>query len=385
VAGLTIHYQTLGLAVGVVAVFSAIIMIMMWAVNQKEKGPGVWALAAALGAVTFFSLWTEPFIGTYAIAVNGVFSVISVALILEGILRFRGGGDPIKRRRAFVPLVAVLAVASFVSRDAIAPRFLFLDTAHLIFACVSAYVLVRGARGFERVVNGGTSLFFLMIAGVLAWRWCLAASGALGEDYRSHPIMAIVFFAALVYMLGWTCGMVIAVNLRVRQQLDRLIREDSLTGLSNRTVLHESFEHEVSRHARFGTGFGLAVIDVNGFKPLNDTYGHVFGDHVLQAFAGRLRQGLRDTDQGFRTGGDEFLVLFSDASSARDVSVAVDRLGDILNGIVETDQKRVRMAVSIGGAFYPDDGTTLDSLAHAADMAMYAKKSGAPNKSTVLA
>jgi len=283
-----------------------------------------------------------------------------------------------------MPLVAAFAAVSYVNQNNATWCFLFHDLIQVVIACASIYALVRGTKGLERVVHGLTSMFFLILAGVFAWRWWLAASGALGENYQSHPIMAIVFLAALVYMLGWTCGLVVAVNLRVRQQLDRLIREDSLTGLFNRNVLHERFEHEALRHTRSGTGFGLAVIDINGFKPLNDTYGHVFGDRVLQAFADLLRQGLRDTDQGFRTGGDEFLVLFSDASSARDVSVAVDRLGDILNGIVEADQKQVRMAVSIGGAFYPDDGTTLDSLTHAADMAMYAEKSDTRTSSAVL-
>jgi diguanylate cyclase (GGDEF)-like protein len=156
------------------------------------------------------------------------------------------------------------------------------------------------------------------------------------------------------------------VSAAQRQELRFLADHDPLTRLLNRRAFVERLDGEVARATRYGHSFGLVLCDLDGFKELNDTYGHPAGDGALRLFARTLKESLRKGDEAFRIGGDEFALLLAEASeeAAREV---VHRVSEEL-----TD-----LRASFGVASCPADANDATSLFRLADAALYeAKRSG---------
>jgi diguanylate cyclase (GGDEF)-like protein/PAS domain S-box-containing protein len=151
---------------------------------------------------------------------------------------------------------------------------------------------------------------------------------------------------------------------------------DFLTRLPNRSGFDEAFETMKARVMADRRVAGLFFIDLDGFKDVNDRYGHLVGDALLQFVATRLRNAIRGTDLLARYGGDEFVLLL-DLARPEDATLVGDKLIRVISDPYTVDENRVRISASIGAAFYPRDGATAETLVRAADAAMYsAKRSG---------
>ncbi len=155
--------------------------------------------------------------------------------------------------------------------------------------------------------------------------------------------------------------------------LQHLAHHDPLTGLPNRAYLEKRFKDELT-DIRSDMLLGVAVLDLDGFKPVNDTYGHAIGDSLLVQIAQRLSSALRISDIVARTGGDEFVVLFPDVGSRESLTLLGERLLSVFNDPFQVSGHRIPMGCSIGLSIAPDDGTDQDSLLRAADAAMYQAK-----------
>jgi histidine ammonia-lyase len=148
---------------------------------------------------------------------------------------------------------------------------------------------------------------------------------------------------------------------------------DSLTGLPNRRLFNDRMDQAVSSARVTGGSFALLLLDVDGFKEINDTLGHVSGDHLLQEIAGRLAAQVREVDSAARLGGDEFAVLMP--ASAADSALAIaERIRVALSQQFELDELKVHVAASIGVAVFPEHGDDSIALMRAADVAMYLAK-----------
>lgn len=158
-------------------------------------------------------------------------------------------------------------------------------------------------------------------------------------------------------------------------RMAHMAHHDALTGLPNRAMFQELLRQAIARAERSGRPFALLYIDLNGFKPVNDTHGHGAGDEVLRQVARRLTGVLRSADTVARIGGDEFAVLLMEQEDARTASERVARkCGDAVSAPMEVDGVRVTVGLSVGIAVYPDDGLTARDLLIHADQAMYAVK-----------
>jgi diguanylate cyclase len=161
-------------------------------------------------------------------------------------------------------------------------------------------------------------------------------------------------------------------------ELSHKAMHDALTGLPNRTLFLDRLKHAVMRAKRHHTLMGVMFLDLDGFKPINDTYGHEVGDRLLIAVAGRLQDGLRASDTAARFGGDEFMILCEDVAGQQDVVNIAQR---ILNSIEEpfvVGQERLSVQASMGIAITDGKGDSAESLMRNADAAMYgAKQQGA--------
>ncbi|HEX3471971.1 MAG TPA: EAL domain-containing protein [Silvibacterium sp.] len=176
----------------------------------------------------------------------------------------------------------------------------------------------------------------------------------------------------------------LAQDITERQLLhERLLHQanhDALTGLPNRLLLKDRMEQTLASAARRGNLAAVICLDLDRFKQINDTYGHVIGDLCLKKLAERLCSRLRASDTVARSGGEEFTVLLDGLSSSADAELVV---AELLTGIRQpfaVDGYNLEISASIGIAIYPDDGTDSQVLWRSADTAMYKAKNSGGNQ-----
>lgn len=161
-------------------------------------------------------------------------------------------------------------------------------------------------------------------------------------------------------------------------ELDRMAHFDPLTGVPNRRLLGDRLDQAIARSQRNGKPMAVCYLDLDGFKPVNDRFGHEAGDHLLVEITHRLKRILRADDTLARLGGDEFVLLFGDLDSADDLSV-INRVLDVVVQPIEIKRQMVNVSASIGVALYPEDDVDADTLLRHADQAMYAAKQAGKN------
>lgn len=166
----------------------------------------------------------------------------------------------------------------------------------------------------------------------------------------------------------------------VEQRLRAIAHYDALTGLPNRVLLQDRLMQGFAAAARNARLLGLLVIDLDGFKAVNDGFGHSSGDTILRETAGRLSECLRSVDTLARIGGDEFVVVLPELSRREDAAVIAARLVNALRRPFAIDRVDARIGASIGISLYPDDGAQIDMLFARADAAMYAAKHAGRNQ-----
>lgn len=170
---------------------------------------------------------------------------------------------------------------------------------------------------------------------------------------------------------------------RKQEHLFSLAHYDQLTGLPNRTLLLDRLKQAISVSKRGGRKVALLFIDLDGFKFVNDTYGHAVGDALLKEVAQRLRDCLRDGDTAARLGGDEFVVVLLESDSIKS-SAAAKRILEAIRVNYEIETLLIdSISASIGVAEFPAHGANEDQLLSAADHAMYTSKHGGKNRITI--
>lgn len=153
-----------------------------------------------------------------------------------------------------------------------------------------------------------------------------------------------------------------------------MAHHDPLTGLANRAMLMDQLEQHLALAKRHSHGLALLFLDLDGFKPINDHFGHQLGDRVLQVLAERFGKVIRGEDLLCRLGGDEFVVLVPEAGSVEDLVTMAMKLVEASRIPFQDLNNTISVSVSIGIGRYPDHGDSCDALLSAADNAMYAAK-----------
>jgi diguanylate cyclase (GGDEF)-like protein len=248
-------------------------------------------------------------------------------------------------RVPLICLLAALAVAAAGGGDA-------------FWLCVPLALLAAGPAPDWRVAAAGAALVTLA-ASVPAM-----ASPALGP--RANPALAVA-------VVGGSVAVLIAVRARLaaeREAMRQWALSDPLTGLANRRGLGERIEYEVARHARQSRRFAIVMIDLDGFKLVNDRFGHAAGDELLRDVAAALREAVRDQDTVARLGGDEFCVLAPETDRAGGARLA----GRVSAGIARVTTGLETLSASVGVAVYPDDGRAPAAVLAAADAGQVAAK-----------
>jgi diguanylate cyclase (GGDEF)-like protein/PAS domain S-box-containing protein len=199
-------------------------------------------------------------------------------------------------------------------------------------------------------------------------RWIRNLGKIIGHDGAGQPAR----------MLG------VAIDVtpqRVQEELlQKLAHYDALTGLPNRVLLAQRLQDSMAQARVHGTQLGVAYLDLDGFKPVNDRLGHGAGDRLLVVVAGRLSRALRPQDCVARLGGDEFVILMPGLATHADGERLLQRVMESISSPYTLDTERVTVTASIGYTVFPSDDADADTLLRHADQAMYAAKQAGRNR-----
>ena len=205
--------------------------------------------------------------------------------------------------------------------------------------------------------TGAVLVRWVMPGGELRYFELVLTSGRLGSDPHVH---------------AWD----VSAHVRNQQALEHLALHDPLTGLPNRLFFEERVEEELRRRVRTRAKVAVLYADLDGFKQVNDTWGHAAGDILLTTLADRLREAVRPGDSVARLGGDEFALCCPDLSSVDDAVLVANRLIDDVTKPVAIGSALVRVSVAVGVALAEvADPAGGEELIARADLAMYAAKS----------
>jgi len=368
-----LHYPTLSLIVAIVNGVAILVMLALWHINRDVPGPGVWTVAAVLSGMGFVAVILRPSLGALTSPINNTLLVGAALLHIEGLLRFKRMPQARGRWGWWAPVMLLVMVTSIAYANDARMRYGVLDPVVTVVLLATAVLLLKRAEGRWRVLYGVCAGFVALAGLSLLLRAVLSWQAPAGTPMQEHPVMGLVFLLLLTHNLAWICGMSLAVNLSVQERLQQLALNDPLTGLANRRQLDSFAAQALRRAQRRGEHMAVVVLDLDGFKGLNDRHGHAAGDGVLREVAQRARQATRDTDLVARLGGDEFVVLL-EADSEDAVLAAVARLRSALDAAPLFDGPPTPVGVSMGVACYPADGDNLVALLREADGRMYGQK-----------
>ena len=247
-------------------------------------------------------------------------------------------------------------------------------TALMAGACLVHSRLLRqhgkglAARFMARVLD--LQALMLLLRCGLAW---LDAA----QQNRFDPSwLQSVYFASFSLSVTLVCvGVVLLVSERLREEFEYIATYDTLTGVLTRKAVLACAQDEVVRSVRYGHGMALMMFDIDHFKAVNDTHGHLAGDRVLQKFARTIAAQLRETDRFGRFGGEEFVVVLPE--TALDEAL---QLAQRVRQAVQADAGPPPITVSIGVTPWQGEGDTVDAMLARADQALYAAKRAGRNR-----
>jgi diguanylate cyclase (GGDEF)-like protein len=204
-----------------------------------------------------------------------------------------------------------------------------------------------------------------------------------GRGTATQTAQAGIILSLLLTLLVW-----VTINGRARamrlaetmtEQLRHVAQHDALTGLPNRALFADRLNREIARAQRHGGRFSMVFLDLDGFKLINDNFGHAIGDQVLQQVAKRLLGCIRAEDTVGRIGGDEFVMLLSGLEISDSVLNLTEKIREAVRMPITLNRRELIVSCSIGVAAYPQDGADPISLTKSADEAMYLAKSEGRN------
>jgi diguanylate cyclase (GGDEF)-like protein len=336
---------------------------------------------AAVATLRFFTDSLVPLLAA------GTLLIFAACLAAMGIKRFYD--QPVSWRAA--ALISGLSFASMtffiVGYDSMSMRIFVYSLGQALPLALTLKLLLSRRQDHRKNpgarLAGGVAIIIIAI-------YVLRAVGGLfhiGGDFsftQSNPLQWVLVLSLIFLSMAWNFGFLLMAIDRLRNEVADLALLDDLTGVGNRRHLLQRLTEECARSERSGAPFALLVIDLDGFKAINDTHGHAAGDACLQHFTLMTQTRLRPGDMLARTGGDEFCVVLP-ASTLREGAMIARRILDVCRDDAEACVGAdIPVGVSIGVAQWtPEIGAFPDRLMAAADHALYAAKKDGKNRHAV--
>ncbi len=347
-------------------------------------------------------------LGTDVITVLGAGLMLMWYLVLGPVLEAGGLLDPLRLASVLFAVGDVVLFVGLVTVMLRDPAPATRRPLTFLLAGTVGYMLADALFLYQNVHHVGSDaivpsvllvpIFLILLAAIPPSAPAAGRSAAAEETVRlprtRHlPYLAVVCGYGLLLMvavrtdiypwLGLVVGaFLITLGVAGRQIIASrenyaLVITDSLTGLANRLRLRTALAQAVDRNRRVGVPVGVLLIDLDGFKEINDTYGHEVGDQMLVSFAEVLRRSVRSADIPARLGGDEFAVVLPRITDAGEATRVAQRILDECRRPLTLSGHAVRLRASIGvSVTEPADDCGPDALLHRADQAMYAAKRG---------
>ena len=259
-------------------------------------------------------------------------------------------------------LLLALLLAILVRRD---------QTGYGIDAALSWLYLVAGVRYWQRYQQKTIGVL-TAVFGFLAASFMFPIALIVRAAYVPHLKIDLAIRNLPKFIIA--IGILLTFLEEEMNRTEHLALHDALTGLPNRRLLEDRMTNMLERAERNHTRAAILVIDLDGFKHINDTHGHAIGDEFLREVALRLGKVVRKADTLARSGGDEFTVLVSDILQPNGATILAQKLQMELDRPIAVRQLQLCVSGSVGIALYPEDGQTADSLCARADADMYRAK-----------
>ena len=212
------------------------------------------------------------------------------------------------------------------------------------------------------------------LAAIAAWG-TVHGFGPFSRESQNTSLLLLQSFMGIMSITTLALAAEITEHRRADEHIRHLAVTDPLTGLANYRRLLDAFDSEIKRYGRTGRSFAVLMLDLDGLKKINDTYGHLVGSEALCRLANILRIHCREIDTAGRYGGDEFVLVLPETEFG-----AARRVADRISERLRTDGDEPPISVSTGIAVYPQDGRTIAELFGAADRTLYAAKDSAKRK-----
>jgi diguanylate cyclase (GGDEF)-like protein len=381
----TIHTPTLGLATAVVQLTLAAIMLFFLHTRKTHPGFGKWSASQALWSVGFVLLVLRGIVPDFVSVVIGNYLIISgMALFYDGLVTFREQRWRMELN-GVVHLLGVICIAYMAWHTYVTPSVnmrvaaINLYRIYLSILCASMVWLNREAIGFRKVYRLLTFVFLISFATSSArvyWALTSAPIAHLMTDdfaFRVYMLFDLFFFIAVAF------SVLVLTSARIEEELDHALRKadaasrtDALTGVWNRLHFESAGPCEAERARRYGSPLSVLIFDIDHFKLINDRHGHAIGDQVIRKVAAQAVATLRSSDQLFRWGGEEFVVLLPVNARA-----AVEAAGKLRQRIAATDFDAAgTVTISVGVAQLAETESMESALQRADAMLYCAKDSG---------
>ena len=372
---INIDYTTVSLVLSLLYLIVALVFFVLQKIIKWEQGITIWAIGFVIGFVGFVSIFLTPVYGSYAQIVGTFSTLTSMCFLLEGVLRFRNIGNQHMRIRFAVFIIAGFFIIAYFTKGNGSIRYLLHDSLILIMCSMSAYFFLKGIKGTERLLSYLFSCAFVFEGIWVATRWIMTLLGNFGNDaFPVHPIIGTLFLVSIVWILLYVFSVLLIISYRAQLRIQDTSERDALTGLYNRRKLDSNLKSLVDRNRIYEENFAVYLLDVNGFKMVNDTYGHAFGDMLLVELAKKIQMITRVDDFACRFGGDEFIIILRLAGGEAEANKARDRIRAVIEEPFESGNYMVSLKTAIGFVIMEDSEITLDEILRNADKNMYCEK-----------
>ena len=269
---------------------------------------------------------------------------------------------------------------TFVAPDQIARIVVFSAILALQYFRIARYLFSTMSKQW-RLPQAFTAAVITLFSVSSAGRAVLTLAEGNTRDYLlPSNLQSISLLGYIVLFVAATLGVMWMEIQRLETDLVRLATIDGLTGILNRRAFLDASEREISRCNRSGETFGFAMLDLDLFKRINDSYGHQVGDQVLCSFSDTLRSVVRPYDFLGRYGGEEFALLLPRSDKTAACAIVERCRQAVERRSIEHDGRPIRVTVSAGVAAFGEDGKDLETLITAADVALYQAKTSGRNR-----
>ncbi|OYU07740.1 MAG: GGDEF domain-containing protein [Pseudomonas sp. PGPPP1] len=367
------HTPTLFGCVALVATIMAFCLILVGQFNRRDGlltiGFGLLAHALAYVGYTFYG--HAPLWFTYG-AAN---SLLAVALAFYGASLFRIVELPVPWSRVFAP-AALMLVLMVSLIDTLEPRMLAASIVLMVQCALIIYWTLRHIPALGRarmllIIGSSISLIGLGMRVVAIFGGGAAEMRYDVSNLKQTISVSIGTFTAMMISLG----LVLLAKERSESLLKHMALRDVLTGILNRRAILEQFSTELERARREHACLGVAMVDIDHFKQINDVHGHLAGDEVISHCARHLSQRLRASDSIGRYGGEEFLLLLPDTRPEGVAAVLDELRTSLAEAPAQYGESSIALRISIGVCCeVPGEGDTSASLLARADAALYEAK-----------